>query len=196
MRAVSLDHRSYLGRRPGAAHEAVSSRSYFQSRNSILGLGGLVILRRRREAVTTQRVAATVRRREPAAPAAQQPSDEEPAAMTNEPRRDQVVRREALRCPVTPRYPWLPITNCTKNVALKPMNTSQNASLRPRCTSAGHLEYQWNSPPKSAITVPEHHVVEVRHDEVRVVQVHVDGHGAQEHAGQPADVNRKMNASA
>ena len=86
--------------------------------------------------------------------------------------------------------PRVPMTNCGKNVTLKPTNTS-TAPMRPELLVV-HAAEHLRPPVVQAAEerddrAAHHHVVEVRDDEVGVVQVDVDAHHAEEDAGEAAD---------
>ena len=86
--------------------------------------------------------------------------------------------------------PREPMMNCGKKVRLKPTKISRQATRAPEFVvhPAGHLGPPVVQPAEEADQrAAEHDVVEVGHDEVGVVQVHVDAKGAQEQAGEPAD---------
>jgi hypothetical protein len=95
--------------------------------------------------------------------------------------------------------PWLPSMNWVKKVTLKPMNTSEPGDARP--VLVVHLAEHLGPPVVQAAEEADHraahhHVVEVRDDEVRVVQVDVGGQRAEEQPVRPPMVKSTMNARA
>ena len=87
--------------------------------------------------------------------------------------------------------------NWGKKVMLKPTKTKQRGDSAPVIAehAAGHLR-----PPvvqaaqEGDHRAADHHVMEMRDDEVGVVHVHVDGQRAEEQPGQPADAEEEEEA--
>ncbi len=90
--------------------------------------------------------------------------------------------------------PLLPMMNCGKKVRLKPTKTSSGRDPAPLLAvhPAGDLRPPVVQPAEEGDhRAADHHVVEVGHDEVGVVQVDVDGQRAEEQARQSADAEQE-----